>query len=113
MINYKSFTSHKKQASLHIITTSPGIVAVTYTEKLKYDDRVDLSSRILMTPSLILIWGFSDPIHPQLVLEAPEDILCFKFNPTDPNIVAAGCINGQVWRCWWNCRLGKQDLKIN
>lgn len=74
----------------------PGIVAVAYTEKLKYDDRVDLSSRILMTPSLILIWGFSDPIHPQLVLEAPEDIYTFKFNPTDPNIVAAGCINGQV-----------------
>ena len=49
-----------------------------------------------MTPSLILIWGFSDPIHPQLVLEAPEDIYTFKFNPTDPNIVAAGCINGQV-----------------
>ena len=79
-----------------MIIILPGIVAVAYTEKLKYDDRVDLSSRILMTPSLILIWGFSDPIHPQLVLEAPEDIYCFKFNPTDPNIVAAGCINGQV-----------------
>ena len=43
-----------------------GIVAVTYVEKLKYDDRVDLSTRILMTPSLILVWGFSDPIHPQV-----------------------------------------------
>ena len=32
----------------------------------------------------------------QLFLEAPEDILCFKFNPSDPNIVAGGCINGQV-----------------
>ena len=52
---------------------------MTYAEKLKYDDRVDISSRILMTPSLILIWGFSDPIHPQLVLEAPEDIYCFRY----------------------------------
>ena len=49
-----------------------------------------------MNPALILIWGFSDPIHPQLVLHAPDDIYCFKFNPTDPNIVAAGCVNGQV-----------------
>lgn len=32
----------------------------------------------------------------QLLLEAPDDVMCFKFNPTDPNIVAGGCINGQV-----------------
>lgn len=32
----------------------------------------------------------------QLLLEAPEDILCFKFSPTDPNIIAGGCLNGQV-----------------
>jgi len=31
-----------------------------------------------------------------LLLEAPEDILCFKFCPTDPNIIAGGCISGQV-----------------
>lgn len=32
----------------------------------------------------------------QLLLEAPEDIMCFKFCPTDPNIVAGGCISGQL-----------------
>ena len=32
----------------------------------------------------------------QLLLEAPDDILCFKFMPTNPAIVAGGCINGQV-----------------
>jgi len=32
----------------------------------------------------------------KLLLEAPDDILCFKFNPSDPNIICAGCINGQV-----------------
>ena len=32
----------------------------------------------------------------QLLLEAPEDIMCFKFCPTDPNIIAGGCISGQV-----------------
>jgi len=30
------------------------------------------------------------------LLEAPEDIQCFKFCPTDPNIIAGGCISGQV-----------------
>ena len=32
----------------------------------------------------------------QLLLEAPDDIYTFKFCPTDPNIIAGGCINGQV-----------------
>lgn len=32
----------------------------------------------------------------QILLEAPDDILCFKFCPTDPNFVAGGCISGQV-----------------
>ena len=32
----------------------------------------------------------------QLLMEAPDDILCFEFNPSDPNVIAGGCINGQV-----------------
>ncbi|KAK2540273.1 hypothetical protein Q9233_001145 [Columba guinea] len=31
-----------------------------------------------------------------LVLECPEDICCFQFSPSDPSIIAGGCINGQV-----------------
>lgn len=30
------------------------------------------------------------------MLESPDDIFCFQFCPTDPNIIAGGCINGQV-----------------
>jgi hypothetical protein len=29
-------------------------------------------------------------------LEAPEDIQCFQFSPTDPHVIAGGCVNGQV-----------------
>ena len=35
-------------------------------------------------------------ISVQILLEGPDDISCFKFNPTNPNIVAGGCINGQL-----------------
>lgn len=34
------------------------------------------------------------------MLESPDDIFCFEFCPSDPNIIAGGCINGQVVR---NC----------
>jgi len=32
----------------------------------------------------------------KLFLEAPDDIACFHYNPTNPNIIAGGCMNGQV-----------------
>jgi len=43
-----------------------GIIAVSCGEGLSFDDRVDNFSRILMTSSLVLIWSFSDPIHPRV-----------------------------------------------
>ncbi|KAF6346020.1 hypothetical protein mRhiFer1_018328 [Rhinolophus ferrumequinum] len=73
-----------------------GLIAVSVAVRLSLEDRVYFSSKLLLQPSLILFWSFSDPIHPQLMLESPDDIFCFKFCPTNPNIIAGGCINGQI-----------------
>ncbi len=35
-------------------------------------------------------------IKKKLLLEAPDDIFSFAFSPTEPNIIAGGCMNGQV-----------------
>lgn len=43
------------------------MIAVSVGERLSYDDRVDNAARIIMTPSLILVWSFADPIHPQVL----------------------------------------------
>ncbi|EDV22170.1 uncharacterized protein TRIADDRAFT_29120 [Trichoplax adhaerens] len=99
---FQSFTDLQFSKDKHITcidwhpTIKGSIVAVSCAEKLSYYERIEQFSRCLMTSSLILIWSFADPIHPQLMLEAPDDIFCFKFNPSDPNLVAGGCINGQV-----------------
>lgn len=45
-----------------------GIVAVSVAEKLSFDDRIDNAAKVIMTPSLILIWSFTDPIHPQVII---------------------------------------------
>ncbi|XP_012873719.1 PREDICTED: WD repeat-containing protein 63 [Dipodomys ordii] len=73
-----------------------GLIVVSVAVRLSYEDRVHFSGKLLLQPSLILFWSFSDPIHPQLMLESPDDIFCFKFCPSDPNIIAGGCINGQI-----------------
>ncbi|XP_054576885.1 dynein axonemal intermediate chain 3 [Eptesicus fuscus] len=73
-----------------------GLIAVSVAVRLSFEDRVYFSGKLLLQPSLILFWSFSDPIHPQLMLESPDDIFCFKFCPSNPNIIAGGCINGQI-----------------
>uniref|UniRef100_H0WWX6 Dynein axonemal intermediate chain 3 n=1 Tax=Otolemur garnettii TaxID=30611 RepID=H0WWX6_OTOGA len=73
-----------------------GLIAVSVAVRLSFEDRVLNSGKLLLQPSLILLWSFSDPIHPQLMLEGPDDIFCFQFCPSDPNIIAGGCINGQI-----------------
>ncbi|EDO29743.1 predicted protein [Nematostella vectensis] len=98
---YQSFTDllYSKEKTITSIEWHPsikGIIGVSCGERLLFDERIDQSSRILMTASLVLIWSFSDPIHPLVLLQAPDEIHSFKFNPSDPNIIAGGCINGQT-----------------
>ncbi|KAM4722968.1 dynein axonemal intermediate chain 3 [Rhinophrynus dorsalis] len=98
---FQSFTDHlyNKDKTISCICWHPkiqGLVAVSVTERLSFEERVTLSSKLLLKPSLILLWSFTDPLHPQLMLECPDDIYCFQFCPTDPNIIAGGCFNGQV-----------------
>ncbi|XP_052034436.1 dynein axonemal intermediate chain 3 [Apodemus sylvaticus] len=73
-----------------------GLIVVSVAVRLSCEERVHFSGKLLLQPSLILFWSFSDPIHPQLMLESPDDIFCFEFCPSDPNIIAGGCINGQI-----------------
>ncbi|XP_043861259.1 dynein axonemal intermediate chain 3 [Dromiciops gliroides] len=98
---YQSFTDlhNIKEKTITCICWHPtiyGLIAVSIAERLSYEDRVQFSGRLLLQPSLILFWSFSDPIHPQLMLQSPEDIICFQFCPSNPNIIAGGCINGQI-----------------
>ncbi|NXJ89202.1 WDR63 protein, partial [Corythaixoides concolor] len=98
---YQSFTDlrYLKGRSISCVCWHPtiyGIIAVSARERLSYDKQVNLSDKSLLQQSVILFWSFFDPIHPQLMLECPEDIYCFQFSPSDPNIIAGGCINGQV-----------------
>ncbi|XP_074122452.1 dynein axonemal intermediate chain 3 [Sminthopsis crassicaudata] len=98
---YQSFTDlhNIRQKTITCVCWHPtiyGLIAVSIAERLSYEERVNALSKLLLQPSLILFWSFSDPIHPQLMLQSPEDIFCFRFCPSNPNIIAGGCINGQI-----------------
>ncbi|KND04124.1 uncharacterized protein SPPG_01562 [Spizellomyces punctatus DAOM BR117] len=98
---YQSFTDlkHSKDRCISCVDWHPtikGVVAISCTERMTFDERVEKGLFFKSRKSLILVWSFHDPIHPQLILEAPEDVQCFQFNPHDPSIIAGGCINGQI-----------------
>ncbi|XP_073678880.1 dynein axonemal intermediate chain 3 [Garra rufa] len=90
------FSKEKTISQVHWHPTISGVIAVAMTERLSLEERIDNSTKLLLNPSYILFWNFTDPINPQLQLECPDDVLCFQFCPSDPNIIAGGCMNGQV-----------------
>ncbi|XP_072918615.1 dynein axonemal intermediate chain 3 [Hemitrygon akajei] len=98
---YQSFTDLQKSQGRRIssIEWHPailGLVAVSVVDVITLEDRIKSINRTVRSHSYVLFWNFSDPIHPQIMLEAPDEIYCFQFCPTDTNIVAGGCRNGQV-----------------
>ncbi|KAJ8277808.1 hypothetical protein GJAV_G00080320 [Gymnothorax javanicus] len=98
---YQSFTDlqFSKEKTISCMNWHPtisGVIAVALTERLSFEERINDSTKLLLNPSLILFWSFSDPLNPQLVLECPDDVLAFEFCPSDPSVIVGGCMNGQV-----------------
>ncbi|NXY50316.1 WDR63 protein, partial [Ceuthmochares aereus] len=111
---YQSFTDlrYLKDSMIRCVCWHPtidGIVAVSARRRLSYEEEVNLCDKSVLQQSVIIIWSFFDPIHPQLILECPEDIDCFQFSPSDPNIIAGGCISGQV--VLWDVSEHKEKLQ--
>jgi WD40 repeat protein len=84
-----------------------GVVAVAAVNNLTFDQRVQVSGKV--STSFLLIWNFTDLIHPQLMLESPHDTYTFQFNPSAPHIIAAGCISGQV--IMWDMTDAQEQLQ--
>ncbi len=77
---------------------SKAVVATAGARTMSFDERVQAAGRAVT--GFILLWNFSDPINPQYVLEAPGDIFCFRFCPTNSDVVIGGLESGQV--ALWN-----------
>ncbi|KAG2378979.1 hypothetical protein C9374_007617 [Naegleria lovaniensis] len=73
----------------------------------------DFSTRVLEggKPSIsnVYIWSFQDPTYPSYILNAPMDVNCLQFNPSNPNILVGGMINGQV--ILWDIEHGEKEFE--
>ncbi|XP_030628081.1 dynein axonemal intermediate chain 3 [Chanos chanos] len=97
---YTSFIEHFcKEKSISHFNWHPtinGVIAVAVTERLSVEERIENSTKLLLNPSFIVFWSFSDTINPLLLLESPADVSAFEFCPSKPNIIVGGCMNGQL-----------------
>eukprot|EP00993_Chasmostoma_nieuportense_P003315 NODE_403_length_2289_cov_30.233580_g374_i0.p1 GENE.NODE_403_length_2289_cov_30.233580_g374_i0~~NODE_403_length_2289_cov_30.233580_g374_i0.p1 ORF type:complete len:744 (-),score=256.09 NODE_403_length_2289_cov_30.233580_g374_i0:56-2224(-) len=104
---HHKYTKGKRISSIDWQPKSSKIVAISVVEPIGFGDRLTLNRKV--QNSMVIIWSFNDPILPQFVLEAPNEVNVVKFNPNQPHILAAGCRNGQV--CLWDISKAQQTMK--
>lgn len=68
---YQSFTDlkHSKNKSISCVQWHPtikGAIAVACVQRNTLDERIETGFNVGTKNSLLLIWGFQDPIHPQV-----------------------------------------------
>lgn len=89
-----TYSKFKSISSIDWLPKANGIVAVSTVRNLSIDSRLIVSG--YDCSSYILIWDFRQLVKPILILEAQYDVVVFKFNAINPDIVVGGCINGQI-----------------
>ena len=90
------------------IVWQPGVkgVVALLAQRADCDQRAaELEVKPIGNGLSVLLWSFSDPIHPQYVLEAPADVLAFRFHPTRPATVIGGLSDGTI--VVWNLTQAK------
>lgn len=99
--SHAEYSKDKKISALDWQPKARGIIAFACIDAGSFTERLVKVGKSLI--SHVVIWNFNDPIYPQIILEAPFDVMCLRFNPTQPSIIAGGLINGQV--ILWNLEM--------
>ena len=73
---------------------NPGFISASCIENLNFDMRVDRSGRHI--PGSIIKWSFDQFSNTRVIYKSPVEVTKFLFMPSNPNVVAAGLISGQV-----------------
>lgn len=75
------------------------VFAMSSCSRVTLDERIEQSFQVKTKQSVISFWSVNSPHKPLLFLNAPDDVLVFKFHPGNCMIVVAGCVGGQavVW----------------
>eukprot|EP01105_Mastigella_eilhardi_P017597 TRINITY_DN4046_c0_g1_i2.p1 TRINITY_DN4046_c0_g1~~TRINITY_DN4046_c0_g1_i2.p1 ORF type:complete len:626 (+),score=151.19 TRINITY_DN4046_c0_g1_i2:900-2777(+) len=109
MKEVQAFSDHSKSVAVTALDWQPGGpkggIAVALSSCNSHEEHVIAVSQDRRFA--IQVWNLMDTMQAQFVLEAPYEIMCFRFVPDSPHSVVAGAANGQVFM--WDLRQGRGD----
>jgi hypothetical protein len=89
-----NYSKMKALIAVDWVPKATGLVAVSAVSNVSFDDRIPSFGQ--SNSSHILVWDFRLLVKPLILMQSNHDIFTFRFNRTDPGMVAGGCITGQV-----------------
>ena len=72
----------------------PSMVAISMIDSKSFAERAEKSGKSI--EGEILIWEYIEPTSLVMSLKSPIEVTVIKFHPTDPTILLAGLLNGQL-----------------
>jgi WD40 repeat protein len=94
---YLSLKDARFNAPICCIDWQPGrtdTVAISFASTSTFDRYLDVW--VDAPVEHVFLWSFQAILHPSHVLESPSVVKVFRFCPTNPNLIACGCEDGQV-----------------
>ena len=88
------YSKSKSLVAIDWLPKSQGMLAVSAVRNISFDQRAVVSGQT--QTSHVLIWDFRQLVKPAAILKCNHEIISFRFNPNNQNIVAGACITGQV-----------------
>jgi hypothetical protein len=103
---------HRYTRDRHVVSLDwrPGprpVVVVASISNKNLTHRVDAARTC--EPCVALVWNFAEQANPQFLLEAPAEVLCVRYHPQRPNLIAGGLITGQV--VLWDTNVAPADKR--
>lgn len=88
------YSKSKSLVAIDWLPKSQGMLAASAVRNVSFDQRAAVSGQTFT--SYVLIWDFRQLVKPAAILKCNHEIVSFRFNPANQNIVAGACITGQV-----------------
>lgn len=89
-----TYSKFKALAAIDWVPKVNGMVAVSAVRNISFDQRIPIIGQT--HTSYVLLWDFRLLVKPLILMQSNHEIFTFRFNRIDPNLVAGGCITGQV-----------------
>eukprot|EP01031_Cornospumella_fuschlensis_P034522 gene34522-41799_t len=89
-----NYSKSKALVAIDWMPKTQGMVAVSAVRNISFDQRIPILGQT--HASYVMLWDFRLLVKPLVLMQSHHEVFTFRFNRTNPNFVAGGCITGQI-----------------